>query len=199
MEEIKIGNQIWSTNLFTKYFNNGDLINYAETNEEWLYASKNKIPSWCYVNYNYTPNRDHMILYNFYALIDNRGLAPNGWRIATNKDWEILIDSQKSLFNKKVALKFKSKRCWQKPNEFMDNVGSNADFDAYPAGYRTAEGEYKLFGNQSHWWKSANQLYQNDIMIYGESLGLGNDDVKLFTALPQFAKGCGLSIRLIKE
>ncbi len=39
----------WTTsNLSVKRFKNGEKIMHAQTEQEWLYASKNKLPAWCY-------------------------------------------------------------------------------------------------------------------------------------------------------
>lgn len=35
------------------------------------------------------------MLYNWYAVNDARGLAPDGWRVATDEDWERLSDLYK--------------------------------------------------------------------------------------------------------
>ncbi|GAA4053358.1 FISUMP domain-containing protein [Flavobacterium chungnamense] len=201
-----IGKQIWSTNLFTKYFKNGDLINYAETDDEWHEAAKNQLPAWCYVDKKhwcygdkiYETNRDHMVLYNYFAIIDPRGLAPDGWRIAKTKDWNALINSQQSLFNKKVASKLKSKSSWLNPNENMHGT-NHAVFDAYPAGYRNSNGEFKAFGKEAQFWLNGSDLHSNTIMIWGDSIGISdNADMPVSYPFVKFEKGCGLSIRLIK-
>ncbi|RAR73734.1 FISUMP domain-containing protein [Flavobacterium aciduliphilum] len=201
-----IGKQIWSTNLFTKYFKNGDLIKYAETDNEWHEAAINQIPAWCYVDKEYwcygdkiyETNRDHMVLYNYFAIIDNRGLAPDGWRIANAKDWDTLINSQQSLFNKKVASKLKSRSSWINPKESMHGTDKSY-FDAYPAGYRTPHGQFKSFGKEAQFWLNSSDLHSNKIMIWGDSIGISdNADNPVSYPFVKFEKGCGLSIRLIK-
>src|SRR5690606_1972585 len=74
---ITIGNQVWmSENLNVDRFRNGEPIPQARSNEEWKKAGENHQPAWCY--YQGDPNNDAKYgkLYNWYAIKDERGLAP---------------------------------------------------------------------------------------------------------------------------
>jgi uncharacterized protein (TIGR02145 family) len=80
--EIIIGKQIWMTeNLNLDKFQNGDSIPEARTIEEWMNACENKQPAWCYYNNDSTNGEKYGKLYNLFAVIDSRGLAPEGWHI----------------------------------------------------------------------------------------------------------------------
>lgn len=93
IEEIKIGNQIWmKRNLDLDAFRNGDPIPQATSNEEWVLASKNKQPAWCYYDNDLLNGEKYQKLYNWYAVNDPRGLAPNGFHIPSNDEWSILIN-----------------------------------------------------------------------------------------------------------
>jgi hypothetical protein len=49
LEEVKIGNQIWSTrNLDVGTFKNGEPIPEAKSADEWESAGKSQMPCWCY-------------------------------------------------------------------------------------------------------------------------------------------------------
>jgi clan AA aspartic protease (TIGR02281 family) len=88
IKSVKIGTQTWMTeNLNVDRFRNGDLILEARTEEEWLIASKNETPAWCYYNNDASNGAIYGKLYNWYAVIDKRGLAPVGWHVPTIKDW----------------------------------------------------------------------------------------------------------------
>jgi hypothetical protein len=81
IKEVKIGDQIWmAENLNVDKFNNGDLIPEAKTKEEWKAASKNGQPAWCYHNNISSNGSKYGKLYNWYAVTDPRGLAPEGWK-----------------------------------------------------------------------------------------------------------------------
>jgi len=88
-ESAFFGNQEWMTsNLNVDHFRNGDPIPEAKTNEEWEKAGENGLPAWKY--YNNDPSNDK--IYNWYAVNDPRGLAPEGWRIPSSDDWGVLED-----------------------------------------------------------------------------------------------------------
>jgi len=87
-----IGNQVWMVeNLNVSKFNNGDLIHEVRGQEEWVLAAKNKTPAWCYLNNDVKNGVKYGKLYNFYAVIDPRGIAPEGWRIPSAHDWDNLF------------------------------------------------------------------------------------------------------------
>jgi len=92
METVKIGNQEWSTiNLDTDKFKNGDPIPEIQNMDEWIQASKNKQPAFCYYDNNSANGELYGKLYNWYAVTDPRGLAPEGFRIPTKIDLEELM------------------------------------------------------------------------------------------------------------
>jgi uncharacterized protein (TIGR02145 family) len=142
-KEAKIGNQIWmAENLNVSKFRNGDVIPEAKTNEEWIRAGKEKQPAWCYYNNDVNNGNKFGKLYNAYAVNDTRGIAPEGWHVATNVEWKRLesdlyklgpiVGDKYSQSEEFVGLKIKSKDQW------INNTGGNNNlgFNAYPAGYR---------------------------------------------------------------
>lgn len=85
--EIKIGKSVWmGSNLRVVTFNNGDTIAYAKTAEEMAKFTNNKIPAYCEIDFN--ENNDTILgkVYNSFALLDPRGIAPNGFKIPSIKD-----------------------------------------------------------------------------------------------------------------
>jgi uncharacterized protein (TIGR02145 family) len=109
--EIKIGNQIWmAQNLQVSKFKNGDPIPEVKTIEEWQKALQEKQPAWLY--YGDVPKKgvyeeEYGRLYNYYAVIDDRGLVPNSWRIATNDDWALYFQhmTEGSIYLKRQRIK----------------------------------------------------------------------------------------------
>lgn len=90
--EIKIGSQIWMRgNLSVLEFSNGDTIPQARTKEEWFEAGKKGESVWCFYRSDAKGDKSMGLLYNWYAAIDPRGLAPKGWRIPNRQDYEALI------------------------------------------------------------------------------------------------------------
>ena len=90
-QTVTIGNQTWTTkNLNVATFRNGDLIPEVKTNEEWEAAGENKQPAWCYYENNTANGTKYGKLYNWYAVVDTRGLAPAGYHIPTDEEWTVL-------------------------------------------------------------------------------------------------------------
>lgn len=88
---VRIGTQQWMTqnlNVFT--FSNGDTLPQALSLKEWEQAYTTKQAIWCYPNFDTTSSNKSSKLYNWYAINDPRGLAPNGWHISTEEDWNKL-------------------------------------------------------------------------------------------------------------
>ena len=92
-EEIKIGKQIWMTkNLNVTRFRNGEQIPLAKSEKEWKKAVLNAKPAMCYYKFDIKSNEKYGILYNWYAVKDEKELAPEGWHIPSDEEWSILID-----------------------------------------------------------------------------------------------------------
>jgi uncharacterized protein (TIGR02145 family) len=78
---VKIGNQWWmAEDLKVKLFNDSSIIFDGQSDNNWV---KNR-PSYClYKNNNLAPG----LLYNGFAVLDSRKLAPKGWHIPTDAEW----------------------------------------------------------------------------------------------------------------
>lgn len=149
IKEVTIGNQIWmSENLNVDKFRNGDPIPQAKTKEEWLEAGKNKTPAWCYYDNDPAKGALYGKLYNWYAVNDPRGLAPDGWSVPNINDWTQLAD----LFggSRSAGSALKSRSGWANSGN-----GTNASgFNALPGGYRGFNGEFSDIDHHSNWWSS---------------------------------------------
>jgi hypothetical protein len=62
----------------------------AKTDEEWIKAGQQGIPAWCYYENDEKHNARFGKLYNWHAVKDKRGLAPEGYRIPTIKELDAL-------------------------------------------------------------------------------------------------------------
>ena len=88
---VDLGNQTWmAENLNVSTFRNGDTILEVKTTEEWIKAGKEGKPAWCYYDNDTANGRIYGKLYNWYAVDDKRGLAPDGWHVATDEEWTTL-------------------------------------------------------------------------------------------------------------
>ncbi len=133
---IEIEGQTWQlTNLDLTQFQNGDEIPQAQTPEEWKLAAKEGTPAWCYFENREDYGEKYGVLYNWYAVTDERGLAPEGWWIPTRVEYDSLC---KAIGCENIPIKFKAKGEWLNGEEVTNESG----FAALPAGSRTPQGEF---------------------------------------------------------
>jgi uncharacterized protein (TIGR02145 family) len=157
-ESVRIGNQEWMTrNLNVDRFRNGDLIPHVESDEEWIKAGENGQPAWCYYD-NYPVNgRMYGKLYNWYAVNDSRGLAPEGWHVPTDEDWDILVEYLGMFV---AGHKMKSVEGWEEWHIRGDVQKRNGDnssgFNALPGGYRSNDGTF-YYIREDTWFLSATE------------------------------------------
>ncbi len=123
---ILVGDYEWmSTNLANNRFQNGDVIEYAQSKAQWHDACENMRSAYCVVND--SMNSDGY-LYNFWAIKDKRNIAPRGWRITTSADWEYAksIDSMKLdmvydvYAENKLGIGKYWHRSWPQPEDSVD-------------------------------------------------------------------------------
>lgn len=92
LKSVAIGTQVWmAENLDVSHFRNGDPIPEVTTKADWEAAYRNEAPAWSYYRNDAAQGKKYGRLYNWYAVNDPRGLAPQGWHVATDKEWQQLI------------------------------------------------------------------------------------------------------------
>ena len=150
IDSVHIGKQEWmKKNLDVSTFRNGDQIPEAKTKEEWIQADKNNQPAWCYYDNDPVNGEKYGKLYNWYAVNDERGLAPEGWHVPSDKEWQELIDF---LGGYSVsASKLKSKSNWAENGNGSDDYG----FRGLPGGGRYFYGLFYSIGSNGSWWSSS--------------------------------------------
>ena len=90
---VVIGSQTWmAENLNIEKFRNGDSIPEIKNDKDWEKAINEKKPAWCYYNNDPENGSKYGKLYNWYAVNDKRGLAPEGWHIPSDDEWTGLTD-----------------------------------------------------------------------------------------------------------
>jgi uncharacterized protein (TIGR02145 family) len=190
MEEIKIGNQIWmKSNLNTNCFKNGDVILQIQSNEEWEKASEERIPCWCFYNNDKNFGEEFGKLYNWHAVNDSRGIAPEGWEIASDKDWSILTDFIGG--NEISGTKLKSEtNWWASEKSCLDEYL----FTAQPAGYRSFDGTFLGKNTNSVFWTSTENESDNE-WSWARELDYFYDEI---FRNDEF-KGSGFSVRCLKK
>jgi uncharacterized protein (TIGR02145 family) len=147
MKEVKIGDQIWMLeNLNVDCFRNGDSIPQVKNAKEWTIAGENKQPAWCYYKNDVKEGQKYGKLYNWYAVNDERGLAPEGWHVPTDLEWKSISD----LFGGEYTsgIKMKNTEGWPTGRNGNNLTG----FSGLPGGYRIFNGKFENVDYQGYWW-----------------------------------------------
>ena len=204
---IQIRDQVWMrNNLSVKKFRNGDSLKQALSIDDWLFYTDKKTPVFMevdidtryynkliigytknylgrYFNYIESPDKANYFLYNQYAILDDRALCPNGWRMPTKSDWQTLfniVKSDKHLLDSIGVVK---------------SFGNKYGFSLRPTPYGFASNEYDF--NMSFaifWLAGAKKVMLNTFY----------DDENEFTIPPHMRwqesnKYDGCCVRCIKE
>ena len=139
-ESIKIGNQIWMVkNLDVSTFLNGDPIPETKSDKAWKKAGKKGIPAWCYYNNDVQNGPKYGKLYNWYAINDPRGLAPEEWHIPSNKEFEVLINNYGGEGS-------------QSYYELLPSGSSG--FNSLFGGWRNSDGKFYNIGKYAQYWSA---------------------------------------------
>ena len=148
---IEIGEQIWMLkNLDTEHFQNGDPIPEAKTDKEWKDAGKANKAAWCYYQ-NDSKYAGYGKLYNWYAVVDPRCIAPNGWHVPSDEEWTKLAHT----LGENAGKKLKTSDGWDGLLGFIGGNGDNStNFSAIPAGYRVNYGGFNSLKKQTFWWST---------------------------------------------
>jgi len=86
---VQIGGQCWTaTNLRTAKYRNGDAVPGGLDSTAW---STTQQGAWAVNSSEPQFEVNYGKLYNAHAALDPRGLCPTGWRVATDPDWQALV------------------------------------------------------------------------------------------------------------
>lgn len=189
---VKIGNQWWmAENLKITRYRNGDEIPSLSDDDEW----DNGAGSCCNYNNDTTNVEIYGRLYNWFAVDDSRKMAPEGWHVPTDDEWQELVDY---LGGETLAGgKMKSPGTidggdglWRGSNEAATN---ESGFSALPGGYRYSHGTFDSKGITPYFWSSTESsngtawhryLYNGNSKIYRYDSGW---------------KQAGYSVRCVKD
>jgi len=181
---VRIGNQIWmAENLKVNRYRNGNLIPNVTENEEWRNL---KTGAWCNYENNQGYDMQYGKLYNWFAVGDKRGLAPEGWHIPSDEEWTILTDE---LGGDEIAgRKLKEiSSLWNSPNWKSNN---ESGFSALPSG--CLDEMFRCIGSNGGWWSAT----PNDTSCAWErDMGYNISDIYRNDLNMQN----GLSVRCVKD
>ncbi|MFM6954114.1 MAG: fibrobacter succinogenes major paralogous domain-containing protein [Sphingobacteriaceae bacterium] len=201
-QTVTIGTQVWmAENLKTTHFRDASLIPEVSSQVTWAGTKKGAM---CWYNNDITNKDSHGALYNWYAVTTLAGLAPQGWHIATNADWQTLEDYliangynyDGTKAGNKIAKSVASKTGWN-ADPTVGNVGNDpnsnnkAGLGLLACGYRDANFGY--IGNYGTYW-----IPQEFDIDNGNSRYLNYNDYSLIFS-DQTPKYVGMSVRCVKD
>jgi uncharacterized protein (TIGR02145 family) len=147
----QIGSILWmAENLKVSRYRNGDQISNIENDFNWR---ETRAGVWCNFDNNQDNDDIYGKLYDWYAVEDKRGLAPEGWHIPEISEWGAIKDHYRSDVGGK--LKSTGTTYWKNPNEGATN---ESGFTGLPGGYRTITG-FKGKGEVGIWWSTRLMCY----------------------------------------
>lgn len=185
-QTVTIDGQVWSTkNLDVSKFKNGDLIPQAKTDEEWKQAGESQKPAWCYYDNDPTNDKKFGKLYNWYAVNDKRGLAPEGFHIPTDEEWDDLF----YFLGDNAGLKMKTKSGWK---DKTGNGNNESGFTALPSGVRTYDARFCEIEKSAYYWSSTEKDSYSAMTVKLDYLSNN-------TSLYEWDKSEGYSVRCLKN
>ncbi len=197
---VIIGTQTWLVeNLKTKHFNNGDLI------PTMAGSNSNATQPYQWVMYDESYANVYGRLYSWAVTTDPRGVAPTGYRVASDADWTTLqkylesngynYDGSKSgnLYAKSIC----SKTTWTS-SSVTGSVGNDltknntTGLSILPGGYRGYDGSFYIMNEGTDIWTSTEG---NSTQAIIRAIGYNGASVNTHT----LNKTYGFSIRCIKN
>lgn len=177
MNSIKISEQTWAKeDLKVTHFRNGEPIPQVQDNKEWAELTT--------AAYCISPGGN--FLYNWYAVNDERGLAPKGWHIPTAGEWHELDEYGIEESNEERDINFLS------PEGFSATLNGLRDYD----------GEFYNEGNIGeggigYWWTASPHESIDIFACTLKFLPLWSSDYGFMPTLSKLSRG--LSVRCLKD
>jgi uncharacterized protein (TIGR02145 family) len=184
---VTIGTQVWLVeNLKVVHYSNGDEILHVSANGSWENTTTG-----AYCDYNNEQSNAYTFgrLYNWFAASDGRNIAPVGWHVPSDTEWDSLAVF---LGGEGVAggkLKETGTTHWLAPNSGATN---ESGFSGLPGGHRIYDGSFDYINWGGGWW-SATTGNDNDAWI--RYLDCGNYDIWRYLEDKRY----GRSVRCVKD
>jgi uncharacterized protein (TIGR02145 family) len=145
---VNIGAQVWmAENLKTSQYRNNVAITNKSNDANWGTLSTEGFSDYSTPSNSTTYGK----FYNWYAVNDNKKLAPKGWHIPTDADWTSLTDFLGGVNVAGNKLKEAGNTHWITSNATSTN---ETGFTALPGGTRSTDGSVYDIGNNGYWWSA---------------------------------------------
>lgn len=190
-----IGPRWWmAENLKVGSYANGDSIPQVQDAEQWVTLTSG---AWCYYDNEPDSGETFGKLYNWYAVSDPRGLAPQNWHAPSEEEWQGLenamgmtaaVADTQGWFGTTQGMQLKSSSGWDEDGNGTDSLG----FSAQPAGFRGLGGRFYMKGRMTAFWSSSDYAWD---LVWYRALAADQSGIrrKLGTKMR------GFSVRLVKD
>jgi len=180
---VKIGEQGWMVkNLNVSHYRNGDPIPQVQPDNEW---SNLTTGAWCNYKNDAENGKTFGKLYNWFAVNDPRGLAPEGFHIPTDDEWP--KEGSNNEFGGK--LKEAGTTHWASPNKGATN---ESGFTGLPGGFRHQVGFFNAIKGTGNWWSATEGRMSG---VWNRILSFDVSRIDRGTYDPR----CGFSVRCLKD
>lgn len=184
---VTIGDQVWmAENLKVTRYRNGDPLYFTTDDQYWNAANYG---AFCTVENDTALTKVYGRLYNGFAIGDPRNLAPEGWRIPTDADWDELVNHLGGDDLAGGKLKEGGTEHWSGSNVGATN---ESGFTALPSGARLTSGDFAGRGLYGCYWSSTETTSDNYLLRCFWATD-DNVDRRIDGA------AMGMSVRCIKE
>jgi uncharacterized protein (TIGR02145 family) len=182
----KIGKQEWmAENLNVSHFRNGDAIPEVKTAEEWIRLGSEGKPAFRTDPNNPEYTKKYGKLYNWYAVNDPRGLAPQNWHVPSYQEWKLMLD----YLGGEVATALCIRVTGYDEN---GNAISEIGLSGLPGGFCGGDGKFYGTGTNGYWW-SASEISPETASIFQ----LNYLHCNMYTE--DYYKAAGLSVKCVKD
>jgi uncharacterized protein (TIGR02145 family) len=201
---VQIGTQIWmAENLKTRKYRDGSDITNVPDSATWESTTNG---AYCDYHNDTAEGEYYGRLYNYYAVDDSRNIAPLGWHVSSNAEWNILekyldpsVDTSSTVLGSRGTtigriLKEGCNTRWQ----YLESTSgwNSAGFTALCSNFRNASGSWSMAPNNNHddtFWTSTSY---NATSAWNTSLRWCFGDIYV---MPLVYKKGGSSVRCIKD
>ncbi len=182
---VTIGTQTWMVeNLKTTKYNDGTTIPMETNSRAWAALST---PAYCWYYNVATYNNTYGALYNWYS-VNSGKLAPIGWHVPTNVEWNTLTTYLGGASVAGGKLKETGTTHW---SSTYIGTTNETGFSALPGGVCDNNGSFTSLGNNGIWWSSTEDVAVN---AWTRSMNIGSSVV----SSSEF-KTMGLSVRCVRD
>lgn len=202
LTEMINGRRWMTNNLKTTRFRDGSPILSGLDNNAWQFTTTGAFTTYPFGG-GVADNTDGLasssqvveaygLLYNWYAMNDERGLCPEGYSVPTNEIWQELIDyagssSASALRSTRTAPDAHPR--WEQPNTGATDA---LNFAALPGGARADIGLYQALAFSGFWW-TADYLFGSETTRY---VRMNHNQTQVTSDL--ISRNYGMSVRCVE-